>query len=117
MAAQVAGDLPGAHRVADQDRVAQVQVLQQSRQVGGESVVVVADHGLAGQAEPAAVVGDDPVPGRQQRRDLLVPAAAAERVAVDEDDRLAGPVVLVVDLDVGAVFPSDGDCGHGISFR
>ena len=35
---------------------------------------------------------------------------------MDQDDRLAGAVVLVVDLDVGGVFPADGNCGHGTSF-
>jgi len=66
--------VPGQHGVA------QVQVFQQGVEVGGEGVVVVADGRLAGLAEPAPVVGDDPVPGVQQDRDLLVPGAAAERV-------------------------------------
>ena len=84
----------------DQDGVAQVEVLQQAVQVGGEGVVVVAGGGLAGLAEPAPVVGDDPVAGLQQGRDLLVPGAAAERVAVDQHHRLAGAMILVIDLDV-----------------
>ena len=117
VAAQVAGDLPGAHGVPDQHGVAQVEVLQQGVQVGGEGVVVVADGRLAGLAEPAPVVGDHPVPGLQQHRDLLVPGAAAERVPVDQHHRLAGAVILVVDLDVCVVFLSDSHCGHGVSFR
>ena len=83
-----------------QDGVAQVQVVQQGVQVGGEGVVVIAGGRLAGLAEPAPVVGDDPVAGLQQRRDLLVPGAAAERIAVDQHHRLAGAVILVMDLDV-----------------
>ena len=76
-------------------------MLQQGVQVGGEGVVVVADDGLAGLAEPAAIVGDDPVSGLQQDQDLLVPGPAAERIPVDQHDGLARAVVLVVDLDVG----------------
>jgi hypothetical protein len=57
--------------VPGQDGVAQVQVLEQVAQVGGEGVVVVAGGGLAGLAEAAAVVGDDPVPGLEQRGDCL----------------------------------------------
>jgi hypothetical protein len=91
-------------------------VFQQGVQVGGEGVVVVAGSRLAGLAEPAPVIGDHPVPGVQQHRDLLVPGPAAERVPVDQHHRLAGAVILVVDLDVGAVFPADGDCGHETSF-
>jgi hypothetical protein len=63
MGGQVAGDLAGAHRVPDQDSLAQVQVLKQHRQVSGEGVVVIAGGGLAGLAEPAPVIGDDPVAG------------------------------------------------------
>jgi hypothetical protein len=43
------------------------------------------------------------------------PGPAAERAAADEDDRLAGPVVLVADLDVGGILPADRDPGHEIS--
>jgi hypothetical protein len=61
--------------VPDEHGVAQVQVLQQGIEVGGEGVVVIPRGRLAGLAEPAPVVGDDPVPGVQQDRDLLVPGA------------------------------------------
>jgi hypothetical protein len=40
-------------------------------QVGGEGVVVIADGGLAGLPEAAAVVGDDPVPGGEEDAFLL----------------------------------------------
>jgi hypothetical protein len=57
------------------------------------------------------------VAGVQEDGDLLVPGAAAERVAVDQRDGLAGTMILVVDLDVGVVLVADGDCKHGVSFR
>jgi hypothetical protein len=87
-------------------------MFQQGIEVGGEGVVVVADDRLAGLAEPAPVVGDDPVAGLQQHRNLLVPGTATERVAVDQHDGLAGAMILVVDLDVGAVLSSDFDKWH-----
>jgi hypothetical protein len=86
--------------VPGQDGVAQVEALHQHAEVGGEGVVVIAGGRLAGLAEPAPVVGDDPVPGLEQGRDLLVPGPAAERVPVDQHHRLAGAVILVMDLDV-----------------
>jgi hypothetical protein len=103
--------------VPDQHGVAQVEVLQQGVQVGGEGVVVVPGGGLAGLAEPAPVVGDHPVAGIQQGWDLLVPGAAAERVPVDQHHRPAGAVIVVIDLDVCVVFLSDSYCGHGAFFR
>jgi len=75
-------------------------VVQQGRQVGGEGVVVIAGDRLAGLAEPAPVIGDDPVAGLEQGGDLLVPGTAAERIAVDQHHRLASAVILVMDLDV-----------------
>src|SRR4029077_7825302 len=84
---------------------------------GGEGVALIHGGRPAGLAEPAPVVGDDPVPGVQQHRDLLVPGAAAERVALDPHGGLAGAVLLVVDLNVGVVLLTDGNCGHWASFR
>jgi hypothetical protein len=69
-------------------------VLHEGVEIVGEGVVVVAGGGLAGAAEAAPVVGDDPVPDIQQRAFLLLPGVAVERVAVDGDDRPAGAVVF-----------------------
>src|SRR5262249_25301913 len=52
------------------------------------------------------------MPGVEQHRDLLVPGAAAQRISVDQDDRLSRPVVLVVELDMSGVLLSDLDVGH-----
>src|SRR5712691_4634834 len=71
----------------------------------------------AAQPEPgAAVVGDDPVPSLEEDAFLLFPRVPVERVAVNEHDRLPGAVVLVVDLDVVAVLPADGDLCHCLAF-
>src|SRR5207302_8357786 len=76
-------------------------------------VVVVSGGRLAGVAKPAPVVGDHPVAGLQQHRDLPVPGTAAERVAVNQDDRPSLAVVLVVEVDRGRVLPADADVCHG----
>ncbi len=111
---QIAADLTAAHREADQDRVAQVEGGHQGVQVGGERVVVEAGGRPAGAAETAAVVGDHPVPRLQQGRELLLPGVPVQRIAVDQDHRLSGgvAVVLVVELDVGAVLAADGHQRH-----
>jgi hypothetical protein len=53
------------------------------------------------------------VAGLQQHALLALPRVAVQRVAVDEHDGLAVAVVLVVDLDVGAVLGPDDDARHG----
>ena len=110
--AEVPGDLAGAHRVPDQRDAVQAELVDQHLQVGRERVPVVAAGGLARLARAAAVVGDHPVAGREQRRHLLVPGPPAERVAVDEDDRRAAAVVLVVEVDGARVLGPDVHDGH-----
>jgi hypothetical protein len=88
-------------------------VIDQRAEVPGERVVVEPDRGLVRPAEPATVVGDAPVAGAQQHPFLPLPGVEVEGVAVDEHDRLPGAVVLVVQVDVGAVLGADGDERHG----
>jgi hypothetical protein len=114
VAPQVAGDLAGAHREPGQGHVAQVKHVHEPAKVGGERVVVIADGRLAGGAEAAAVIGDDPVAGVQQRRELLLPGVAVQRVAVDQHHRPSAAVVLVVDLDPAGV--SSPTLTYGMSF-
>ena len=99
--------------MADQSDIGQIEFGQQGIEVGGERVVVVAVSGLAGFPESAPVVGDDPGARPQQGRNLLVPGAAAERVAVNQDDRSAVAVVLVIQIDVFGILLSDGYMRHG----
>ena len=63
--AEVAGDLATTHREADEGGVAQVEVTQHGVEVPGQGVVVVRAvlARLVRGAEPAPVVGDDPVAG------------------------------------------------------
>src|SRR5438874_1898190 len=84
---------------ANQEDVGEVEGVQHGLEVRREGVVVVAGRGLARPPEAAAVVGDDAVPGLEQRRALLLPGVPVEGVAVDEDDRLTFAVVLVVEVD------------------
>src|SRR5690606_16956112 len=109
----VPAELAGAHGEPDEDHVAQVEGLEERVEVGGEGVVVVPGADLARRAEPATVVRDDAVPRVDELALLELPAVPVERVAVDEDDRLTGALVLVVELDVGGVLLPDGDVPHG----
>ena len=61
VAGDIASHLTATRGVADVDRVAQVEVLGQGREVGNPVVHVVAGAGLVGPAVAAPVVGDHPV--------------------------------------------------------
>ena len=110
MAADVAGDFAAAGRVADMDRVLQVERFDELRQVVGVGVHVVAVPGLARSAMAAAVMGDAAVAAGGQKEHLVFPGIRAERPAMAEDYGLSAAPVLVVDLR--AVFGRDR--GHGM---
>ena len=94
MAADVAGDFAAAGRVADQDRVVQVERLDELGEVVGVGVQVVAVPGLAGTPASATVVGDGAIAvGRDEER-LVIPGVGGQRPAVAEHDRLAAPQSL-----------------------
>src|SRR5207245_10611166 len=99
-------------RETDKCEITQVELRYDLVQVFGESVVVVADRWLAGLAEPSAVVGDDTVTRRQQDRGLLLPGTAAQRIPVDQDYRLTGTVILIVEIDVARIFLTDINVWH-----
>ena len=72
----------------------------------------VGDHGLRresvgvlGGTDPAVVEGDDPVSGRQERRNLMrLPGASGAAAAGDENDGLTGPAIVVCQVN----HPHDG---------
>ena len=78
-----------AHRVADEDRVVQVEGLEHAADVVGEVVDRVAGVADVRLAVPARVEGEGAEPGRGQRVELLRPHARRQRDAVAEQDRRA----------------------------
>jgi hypothetical protein len=111
--ANVAGHFAGPEREPNESRVVEIERGEHSVEVGREGVEVVAAGRTARSAEAAAVVGDDPVTGREQREQLRLPGTAVQRPAVQQDDGWTTAVVFVVDLDRGRVLPADGDGAHG----
>ncbi len=58
MASDVAGHLPAAGGMADQDRVFQIERFDEFREIVGVGIHVVAVPGLAGSPVAATVMGD-----------------------------------------------------------
>ena len=112
VAAHVPGQFAGAEREPDEGDVAQVELGQQPVEVGGEGVEVVAHGGPARPPEAAPVVVDHSVAGGEQGVQLRFPRSAVERPAVDQHDRSPAPLVLVVEVDRGAVLLAHGDRAH-----
>src|ERR1051326_6050586 len=65
--------LAATHREADERNVAQVELDDDGMEVLRKGVVVVAEAGLGRLAKPPAIVGNDAIPGLQQRGNMLLP--------------------------------------------
>src|SRR4051812_36209581 len=87
-------------------------MVEQRFQVARQGVVVEAGARLARLPEAAPVVADAAMARGEQRPLLAFPRVAVERIAVDHDDRYAGAMVVVMDVDVGAVLAADLDEWH-----
>src|SRR5439155_228597 len=114
VAADVVRDLAAAGRVADVDRVLQVEGLDERREVVGVRVHVVTAPRLARAAVAATVVRDAAVTARREEDHLVLPCVGRERPAVAEDDGLPRSPVLVIELDGPA---TDGHPAHDSPFR
>src|SRR3954452_19965267 len=111
--AEVARHLAGSHREAgEHDVLVEGEMVEQRFQVAREGVVVEAGARLARLPESAPVVADAAIAPGEQRPLLAFPRVAVEWIAVDQDDRYAGAVVVVMDVDVGAVLAADLDEWH-----
>src|SRR5207244_1136118 len=109
---QVADHFPAAHREADEHCVAQIEVLHQHLEIASEGVVVIPEGRLTRLAEAAAVAGDDSIAIGEELALLAFPRVAIEWIAMDQNDRAATAVVLIVNINWSAVLGADGDRSH-----
>ena len=98
VATHVAGNLPTAGGMSDEDDVGEVKVVDEFGEVVAVLVHVMTAPGLAGPAVAPAVVRDHPITVTGQEEHLRVPVVGAEWGAVGEDNRLAGAPVFVEDF-------------------
>src|ERR1700735_1371841 len=81
-------------------------------QVLREGVIVVTGCLLRGLTESSAIISNDTVTRSQKHCGLLLPGSAAQRITVDQNDRLTRAVVLIIEIDVAGVFLSDSNVWH-----
>ena len=99
MPGEITHHLAAAGRMADMDRILQVQMLGHSREVVGVMVQVVAVGNLRRAAMAATVMRDDAITLAQEEQHLRVPVVRRKRPAVAEHDRLTRTPVLVENLN------------------
>ena len=111
MAGEIAHHLAAAGRMADMDRVLQVEMRRHGCEIVGIMVEVVAVGNLRRAAMPAPVMRDHAIAFAQEEQHLHVPVVGRKRPAMAEHDRLSRAPIFVENLD--AVL--GGHCGHSLT--
>src|SRR5882724_1877959 len=112
MTSKIMHHLAAAGRMADVNRILQLQMIGDSLQIVGIVIHVVSAAGLSRAAMPAPITRNDAETLAEEKKHLRVPIIRRERPAVTEHNRLPAAPVLIIDVDVSSVFFSNCDVWH-----
>src|SRR5882724_12492183 len=112
MTSKIMHHLAAAGRMADVNRILQLQMIGDSLQIVGIVIHVVSAAGLSRAAMPAPVTRNDAETFAEEKKHLRVPIIRRERPAVTEHNRLPAAPVFIIDVDVSSVFFSNSYVWH-----
>src|SRR5438874_2488095 len=112
MAGEITYHLAATGRMADVNRILQVEMIGHGLQIVGIVVHVVPAAGLSRATMSAPISCNDAETFADEKKHLRVPIIRRERPAVTEHDGLTFAPVLVIDVDVSSVFFSDSYVRH-----
>ena len=112
MTGEIMHHLAAAGRMADVNRILQVEMIGDGLQIVGIVVHVVSAAGLSRAAMSAPISRNDAVTFAEEKKHLRVPIIRRERPAVTEHNRLPAAPVFIIDVDVSSVFFSSCDVWH-----
>src|SRR5947207_1886277 len=112
MTAEIMHHLAAAGRMADVNRIFEVEMIGHGLQIVCIVVHVVPAAGLSRATMSAPISRNDAETFAEKKKHLRVPIVRRERPAVTEHDRLSFAPVLVIDVDVSSVFFSNCDVWH-----
>src|SRR5262245_98705 len=104
MTREIMHHLAATGRMADVNRILQVEMICDGLQIVGIMVHVVAAAGLSRATMSAPISRNDAIAFAEEKEHLRVPIIRAEWPAVTEHNRLPAAPVLVIDVDVLSVF-------------
>src|SRR5437588_9803205 len=113
MTAEIMHHLAAAGRMADVNRILEVEMIGHGLQIVGIVVHVVPAAGLSRTTMSAPISCNDAETFADEKKHLRVPIIGRQRPAVAEHDGLTFAPILIVDVDVSSVFFSDSYVWHG----
>src|SRR5882724_9367849 len=114
MTGEITHHLAAAGRMADVNRILQVEMVSDGLQIVGIMVEVVAVGYLRRTAVSAPIMGDDAITFGEEEQHLRVPIVRAQRPTVAEHDGLSAAPVFVIDVYVSSVFFSSSYIWHEV---
>src|SRR5438552_5883807 len=112
MTGEVTHHLAAAGRMADVNRIPQVEMIDDGFQIVGIMVHVVPAAGLSRATMSTPISCNDAETFAEKKKHLRVPVVGRQWPAVAEHNRLPAAPVLIIDVDVGSVFFSDSYVWH-----
>src|SRR5882724_2581250 len=112
MTSEITHHLAAAGRMADVNRIPQIEMIGDGLQIVGIMVHVVSAAGLSRTAMSAPISRNDAETFAEEKKHLRVPIVGRKWPAMTEDDGLTAAPVFVIDVDVSSVFFSDSYVRH-----
>src|SRR4029077_2400599 len=112
MTGEIMHHLTASGRMADVNRIFQVEMIGDGLEIIGIVVHVVAAAGLRRATMSAAISRNDAIAFAEEKKHLRVPIICRERPAVTEYNRLPAAPVFIIDIDVSSVFFSNCHVWH-----
>src|SRR5207249_6199900 len=112
MTAEIMHHLAAAGRMADVNRILEVEMIGHGLQIVGIVVHVVSAASLSRATMSAPISCNDAETFAEEKKHLRVPIIRRERPAVTEHNRLPAAPVFIIDVDVSSVLFSNCDVWH-----
>src|SRR5213078_786912 len=112
MTAEITHHLAAAGRMADVNRILQVEMIGDGLQIIGIVIHVMSVAGLSRATMSSPISCNDAIAFAEEEKHLRVPVIRREWPAVTEHNRLPAAPVFVIDVDVSSVFFSDSYVWH-----
>src|SRR5437899_6358863 len=112
MTGEIMHHLAAAGRMADVNRILEVEMIGHGLQIVGIVVHVVAAAGLSRATMSTPISCNDAETFADEKKHLRVPIIGRQRPAVAEHNRLPAAPVFIIDVDVSSVFFSDSYVWH-----
>src|SRR6516162_2716423 len=112
MTGEIMHHLAATGRMANVNRILQVEMVGDRLQIVGIMIHVMSVAGLSRATMSAPIGRNDAIAFAEEKKHLRVPIVCAQGPAMAEHDGLTGSPILVINVDVLSVFFSASDEWH-----